>query len=205
MGRGSVGKAAGVFKGGVEHSSVAPDGKSLVDGNLSRMLIDASFYYQRLNTPSGLDLDDAVAQVAVFHGGNAGDNFNAFHISGREHACACRRCLAGCRVIAQPKAVNIDGRAECRVARLRGACVQGNAWVGHEGGIGHFATGQQRRNVGYIDDLLIVKNLTVNGIGCRGRMIRPTRDNLYLIEFQIFFLQCNYEVGNIFRNLNADV
>ena len=63
-----------MFQRSIENTAVATDSKPLVDGNLSCVLINATLNYERLNASPGLDFNDAIAQVTVFYGWNAGDN-----------------------------------------------------------------------------------------------------------------------------------
>ena len=116
MWRGQVAVAAGVLHRGIDDAMAQV--KTLADADLLGIGIGGEGHFPRRLAALSVHLDNTVAQVAIFHRWNTGDNFHTGHIGRTDGACAgtCRLVQVGIILQAQP--VYLDGGTEGGIALL---------------------------------------------------------------------------------------
>ena len=173
----------------VEHAAPGSQVEALAHGQLPCVLVEFPLHNERRLASSGLHFHHAVAQVAIFHRGDARHHLYALNVGRREGTCGGRQCLAGLAVVVQPHAVHFDGGAKGGVAFLLTFCPERQTTVVHQGGVHRLSTGQQRRYLAHIEQLLLVECGAVDAVGCGGHVVLSLRHHSDLVELEACLLQ----------------
>ena len=102
-----VGETAGVFERGVEHAMTHVE--SLAHCHLFGIGIGSQADLPWRVSALGVDLDNAIAQVAIFDRWYAGHDLDAGHVGRADGACADSIGLAHLGIVLQPLSVDLDG------------------------------------------------------------------------------------------------
>ena len=189
VGRGDVRERTRMLHRCVEHAAPGSQVEALAHGQLPCVLVEFPLHNERRLASSGLHFHHAVAQVAIFHRGDARHHLYALNVGRREGTRGGRQGLAGLAVVVQSHAVHFDGGAKGGVAFLLTFCPERQTTVVHQCGVHRLSTGQQRRYLAHIEQLLLVECGAVDAVGCGGHVVLALRHHSDLVELEACLLQ----------------